>query len=71
MAIYAIRKGVESNESLQRRFKKQHQDSRVTPVLRGRRTHSRALNRRSIRLRALKREHFRAARKKNQYYSNM
>ena len=71
MAIYAIRKGNESNESVQRRFKKQQQDTRMTPVLRKRRTHTRALNRRLIRLRALKREEFRAERKKNQYYSNM
>lgn len=71
MAIFAIRKGEESNDRLQSRFKKQFQAARVLPVLRERKTHKRSTTRRLQRIRALKREEFRAERKKNQYYSNM
>lgn len=71
MAIYAIKKGDESNDRLQARFKKQVQAARIVPLLRDRRTHKRRLTKRLQRLRALKREEFRAERKKTQYYSNM
>jgi ribosomal protein S21 len=71
MSVYAIRKGEESNERLQSRFKKQFQEARLIPVLRQRKTSKRRVTKRLQRIKALKREEFRAARKKNQYYSNM
>ncbi len=71
MTVIAIRKGEESNERLQGRFKKQFQETRLTPVLRSRKTHKRTTTRRLQRIKALKREEFRADRKKNQFYSNM
>ncbi len=71
MAVYAIKKGDESNDRLQSRFKKQVQNSRIVQLLRTRRNHKRAVTKRLQRIRALKREGFRAARKKNQFYSNM
>jgi len=71
MAIYAIRKGEESNDRLQSRFKKQAQDSRLVKLLRERRTSKKKPTKRMQRLRALKREAYRAENKKTQYYSNM
>ena len=70
MAIYAIKKGDESNERLQSRFKQQLQKSRLVKILRKRKTHSKKLTKRLQRIRALKREGFRAENKKNQFYSN-
>ena len=71
MAVYALKKGDESNDRLQSRFKKQVQEARLVPKLRERRTHKRPLTKRLQRIRALKREEYRTERKKNQYYSNM
>lgn len=71
MAIYAIKHGDESGDRLQQRFKKQVQKSNLIKVLRDRRTHKRPKTRRLQRIRALKREGFRAANVKNQFYSNM
>lgn len=71
MPVFAIRKGDESNERLQSRFKKQFQETRLLPVLRERKTKKRRVTQRQQRIKALKREEFRALRKKNQYYSNM
>lgn len=71
MAVIALKKGDESNERLQSRFKKQFQESRVLKVLRERKTHKRRVTRRLQRIRALKREGYRAANVKNQFYSNM
>jgi hypothetical protein len=71
MAIYAIRKGDESNDRLQSRFKKQAQESRLVKILRERRTKKKKPTKRLQRLRALKREGYRAENKKTQYYSNM
>jgi ribosomal protein S21 len=71
MAIYAIRKGDESNDRIQSRFKKQFQETRLLNLLRDRKTSKKAPTKRLERLRALKREEFRAARKKNQFYSSM
>jgi len=71
MAVHAIKRGDESNERLQSRFKKQFQEARVLKVLRERKTHKRRVTRRLQRIRALKREGFRAANVKNQFYSNM
>lgn len=71
MAVYAIKRGEESNERLQSRFKKQVQEARFIKVLRERRTHKRRPTKRLQRIRALKREQFRAENVKNQFYSNM
>ena len=71
MTIIAIRKGDESNDRLQSRFKKQYQNSRLQKVLRVRRKHVRKPTKRLQRIRALRREGFRAENKKNQFYSNM
>ncbi len=71
MAVFAIRKGEESNDRLQSRFKKQHQEARIVKILRERKHRKKPLTRRLQRLRALKREGYRAAHKKNQFYSNM
>ncbi len=71
MAVHAIKRGDESNERLQSRFKKQVQEARFIKLLRDRRTHKRKTTRRLRRIRALKREGFRAANVKNQFYSNM
>ncbi len=70
MAIYAIKKGEESNDRLQTRFKQQAQKTRLVKVLRERKTHKKKLTKRLQRIRALKREGFRAENKKNQFYSN-
>lgn len=71
MAVFAIKKGDESNERLQSRFKKQVQEGRFIKVLRDRKVHKRPLTKRLQRIRALKREGFRADNVKNQFYSNM
>ena len=71
MAIYAIKKGDESSERLQQRFKKQVQKSGLLPLLRQRNTYKKPLTRRLQRIRALKREGFRAQNRKTQFYSNM
>lgn len=70
MAIYAIKKGEESNDRLQSRFKQQSQKARIVKILRERRTHKKKRTRRLQRIRALKREGYRAENKKNQFYSN-
>lgn len=71
MAIYAIKKGEETNDRLQQRFKKQVQKSGILKILRERSTFNRTRTRRLQRLRALKREEFRAQSRKRQFYSNM
>ncbi len=70
MAIYAIKKGDESNDRLQTRFKQQAQKTRLVKVLRERRTHKKKRTKRLQRIRALKREGFRAENRKNKFYSN-
>ncbi|MDD5623763.1 MAG: hypothetical protein PHI23_03575 [Candidatus Peribacteraceae bacterium] len=71
MAIHAHRHGEESNDRLQQRFKSQVQKTGLLKLLRERGHHKRKPNKRIIRLRALKREEFRAQNKKKQFYSNM
>ena len=71
MAVYAIKKGDESNDRLQSRFKKQIQEARFIKLLRERRTKKRPKTKRLQRIRALKREEFRAENKKTRFYSNM
>ncbi len=70
MAMYAIKRGDESNDRLQSRFKKQMQETRIVPMLRERKKYKKKLTRRLQRIRALKREAYRADNKKNQFYSN-
>ncbi len=71
MAIHAHKRGEESNDSLLQRFKKQTQKSGLVKLLRERAVHKRKPSKRLQRLRALKREGYRAEKKKNQFYSNM
>jgi hypothetical protein len=71
MAIYAIKHGDESNDRLQQRFKKQFQKSNVQKMLRDRKTRKKKPTKRLQRIRALKREQYRAENKKKQFYSNM
>lgn len=71
MAVYAVKKGSESNERLITRFKKQVQETRMTKVLRDRTRFRKPPKKRRQRLRALTRERFRAANKKARFYSNM
>lgn len=71
MAIYAVRKGAESNERLITRFKKQVQETRLVKALRDRMRFRKSPKKRQQRLRALTREQFRTANKKAKFYSNM
>ncbi len=71
MAIHAHKHGEESNDRLQQRFKQQVQKFGLVKMLRERNIHVRKPNRRLTRMRALKREEYRAANKKKKFYSNM
>jgi ribosomal protein S21 len=71
MAIYAVRKGEESNDRLQQRFKQQCQKAGIPKKLRARHVRIKPPTRRLQRLRALKREEFRSANRKKKFYSNM
>ncbi len=71
MAIYAIKKGEESNDRLQQRFKQQVQKSGLIKKLRARNIFTRKPSKRLERIRALKREGFRVANRKKKFYSNM
>lgn len=71
MAIHAHKHGDESNDSLLQRFKKQVQKTNIVKVLRERGVHKRKPSKRLVRIRALKREGYRAAKRKTQFYSNM
>lgn len=71
MAIHAHKRGEESNDSLQQRFKKQVQKSGLIKLLRERKVRRKKPSKRIVRLRALNREEFRAEKKKTQFYSNM
>ena len=71
MAVHAHRRGDESNDSLQQRFKRQVQRTGVLKLLRTRGTLSKKPNKRLVRMKALKREEYRAKNRKRQFYSNM
>lgn len=71
MAIHAHKRGDESNDRLQQRFKKQMQKSGLLKLLRERHSFKRKPTRRLQRIRALKREQFRQENRKKQFYSNM
>lgn len=71
MAVHAHKRGEESNDSLQQRFKRQVQKTGLLKALRGANVLSKKPNKRAVRTRALKREDFRAKNRKKQFYSNM
>ena len=71
MAIHAHKRGEESNDRLQQRFKQQVQKSGLIKMLRERNVFVRNPNRRKVRARALKREEYRAQNRKKKFYSNM
>ena len=71
MAIYAVKKGSESNERLMNRWKKQVQNTRLTKILQAKMRYKKEPSKRLTRLAALKREHYRAKNKKQKFYSNM
>jgi hypothetical protein len=71
MAIHAHKRGEESNDRLQQRFKQQIQKSGIIKMLRERGIHVRKPSKRLSRLRALKRETYRAENRKKKFYSNM
>ncbi len=71
MAIHSPKRGDECNDRLMQRFKQQVQKTGLLKQLRERSAHKRPPTRRIERLRALKREEFRAEKRKKQFYSNM
>jgi ribosomal protein S21 len=71
MAIYAFRKGQESNDSLFQRWKKQVQKTGMLKLIRERSVRRRPASRRLQRMRALKREGYRTENRQKQFYSNM
>lgn len=71
MAIHAHKKGDESNDRLFQRWKKQVQETGLMKALRDSSSFKKKPTRRLMRLRALKRENFREANRKKQFYSNM
>jgi len=71
MAIYAVKKGSESNDRLMNRFKKQVQNSRLTKFLRETMRYKKQKTKRHVRLKALKREWYRGKNRKQKFYSNM
>lgn len=71
MAIHAHKRGEESNDRLQQRFKQQVQKSGLIKLLRMRSVLIKTPSKRLQRLRALKREQYRSENKKKKFYSNM
>ena len=71
MVIHAHKRGDESNDALQQRFKRQVQKTGLMKVLRGLGAYKKKPTRRLARNRALKREEYRAKNRKKQFYSNM
>ena len=71
MAIHAHKRGEESNDGLQQRFKRQVQKTGLLRTLRTRATRSKKPNRRLVRQKAVKREEYRSQNRKKQFYSNM
>lgn len=71
MSIHAHKRGEESNDGLQQRFKRQVQRTGLLKLLRTRSTRSKKENKRMQRNAALKREEYRSRNRKKQFYSNM
>ena len=71
MAVHARKRGDESNDRLQSRFKSQVQKKGDLKALRGKKAFSKKPTKRAVRQQALKREEYRAKNRKRQFYSNM
>ncbi|MBT7337733.1 30S ribosomal protein S21 [Candidatus Peregrinibacteria bacterium] len=71
MAIHAHKRGEESNDALQQRFKRQVQRTGLMKLLRERSRNKKKDTRRLTRQKALKREEYRDENRKKQFYSNM
>lgn len=71
MAIHAHRKGEESNDRLQQRFKQQVQKSGLIKRIRELSIFRKKPNTRQQRIRALMREKYRMENRKKKFYSNM
>jgi hypothetical protein len=71
MAIHAHKRGEESNDALQQRFKRQVQRTGLMKLLRERSRNKKKDTKRLSRLKALKREEYRDKNRKKQFYSNM
>jgi len=71
MAIHAHKRGEESNDRLQQRFKQQVQKAGLVKMLRGRAHTIKKPNKRLVRKRALMREKYRDENRKKKFYSNM
>ncbi len=69
MAIFAVKRGDETNERLIKRAKKQFQNARILQEVRGRKNHKPAATKRITRKKAIKREGFRAQRIREQFYA--
>ncbi|MCT4591956.1 MAG: 30S ribosomal protein S21 [Candidatus Gracilibacteria bacterium] len=68
MAVWAVRKGSETNEKLIKRFKKQTQRARVIYKVRNNRYHEGVKTKRRVRDEAISREEYRAVREKEKFY---
>ncbi len=71
MTVHAHKKGNESNDALQQRFKRQVQRTGLLRLLRERGHYKKKPTKRLVRQRALKREEHRDTNRKKQFYSNM
>ncbi len=71
MAVYAVKRGSESNDRLMNRFKKQVQEARFMKSLREVMRFKKKPTRRLARLKALRREDNRSKTRKAKFYSNM
>ncbi len=71
MTVHAHKRGDESNDGLQQRFKRQMQRTGLLKILRVRSSRAKNPNKRAVRQKALKREEYRTKNRKRQFYSNM
>lgn len=71
MTVHAHKRGEESNDALQQRFKRQVQRTGLMKLLRERSRNKKKDTKRLARQKALKREEYRDKNRKNQFYSNM
>ncbi|MAE68212.1 MAG: hypothetical protein QF793_00835 [Candidatus Peribacteraceae bacterium] len=71
MSVHAHKKGTESNDALQQRFKRQVQRTGLLKLLRVRGRRKKKDTKRLVRQKAIKREEYRSKNRKKQFYSNM
>jgi ribosomal protein S21 len=71
MSVHAHKRGEESNDALQQRFKRQVQKTGLMKLLRERKHRKKKPTKRLVRQSALKREEYRGKNRKKQFYSNM